>query len=49
MDSLFIYLLMPAHRVAQVLESTGETRERAAEMAEEFVTSASRLGGKPGA
>jgi acetate---CoA ligase (ADP-forming) subunit alpha len=36
-DSLFIYLLMPAHRIAQVLESTGETRERAAEMAMEFV------------
>jgi acetyl-CoA synthetase (ADP-forming) len=36
-DSLFIYLLMPTHRVAQVIESSGVTKERARIMAAEFV------------
>ena len=36
-DGLFIYLLMPAHRVAQVMVRSGVTREKATEMATQFV------------
>jgi acetyl-CoA synthetase (ADP-forming) len=36
-DGLFIYLLMPAHRVAQVMVRGGVAREKAAEMATQFV------------
>ena len=36
-DGLFIYLLVPAHRVAQVMVRGGVAREKATEMATQFV------------
>lgn len=42
-DSLFIYLLLPSHRVAQVITSLGASPEQAANMASDFVKAQASL------